>query len=297
MVEKYKVEQIKDFHLEHIFDCGQCFRWNRQEDGSYTGVAMGRVVNFRLEPLEPESEGKREAALIAENCTEPEFEEIWRPYLDLDRDYGQIKISLSEKDGAMAKACAFGNGIRILKQDLWETIVSFIISQNNNIPRIKGCIESLAAEFGRYAGTFRGKDYYSLPAPEVLAGLTREELAPCRLGYRAPYLIQTARQVMEMGGADELACQLAGAEDPAGKLMELSGIGPKVAACIALFGAGRHDTFPIDVWMRRVMHKMYNIDEKDFAGMERYAKEHFAPYGGFAQQYLFYYMRELGGKG
>lgn len=281
----YTKDGIKDFNLDHIFDCGQCFRWERQEDGSYTGTAMGKIVNMRFEP---------EGRLTINNCTEEEFAQIWTPYLDLERDYAQIKCSLQGEE--IEKAMKYGYGIRILKQDFWEALLSFIISQNNNIPRIKGCIEALARCCGEKIGTYKGKDYYALPEPEVLAKMTTDELAECRLGYRAPYLIETARQVLERGGRQETERELKRCEsfeEAVSALREFQGVGPKVASCVALFGLGFSDAFPIDVWMRRVMHRLYGMDEKDVRGMGDFAKKNFAPYGGIAQQYLFYYIRGL----
>ena len=137
---KYIYKGIKDFDLDHIFDCGQCFRWTKQEDGSYTGIAFGRVVNMQVA-------GDNKDELVIDGCCEEDFNNIWRPYLDMDRDYSAVKVTLAEGDDIMARAIESGTGIRILKQDLWETMVSFIISQNNNIPRIKGCIEKLAKLF------------------------------------------------------------------------------------------------------------------------------------------------------
>ena len=281
----YTKEGIKDFNLDHIFDCGQCFRWERESDGSYTGTAMGKIVNMRFEP-----EGK----LIVDNCTEEEFMRIWTPYLDLERDYAQVKRSLQDEE--IKKAMKYGYGIRILKQEFWETLLSFIISQNNNIPRIKSCIVALARCCGEKIGTYKGKGYYALPEPEVLAGMTTEKLKECRLGYRASYLIETARQVLERGGRQETERKLKECEsfeEAVCALREFQGVGPKVAGCAALFGLGFLDAFPIDVWMRRVMHRLYGMDEKDVRGMEDFAKKNFAPYGGIAQQYLFYYIRGL----
>ncbi|MBR5229690.1 MAG: 8-oxoguanine DNA glycosylase, partial [Firmicutes bacterium] len=168
-MSKYIYEGIKDFDLDHIFDCGQCFRWTRQEDGSYTGIAFGKVVNMQVEG----------ANLIVDNCCEEDFSAIWHDYLDMGRDYGAVKDLLAEGDPVMARAIESGTGIRILKQDLWETIVSFIISQNNNIPRIKGCIENLARLFGESVGTYGEAEYYNIPTPEVMAALTAEDLTPC----------------------------------------------------------------------------------------------------------------------
>ena len=236
----YEIDGIVDFEPDHIFDCGQSFRWEQEKDGSYTGIAFGKAVNMQYIAEKEAGCGR----LRIENCTENEFLRLWRPYLDLDRDYGKIKKVLAERDPIMAEAIAAGQGIRILKQDLWETMVSFIISQNNNIPRIKGCIEALAVNFGSPAGRFRGREYFNIPPAETLARLEAGDLAACRLGYRATYLVETARQVIEMGGPEQVARQLAGAEDPAAELTGFCGIGPKVANCIALFGVGRYDAFP-----------------------------------------------------
>ena len=282
---QYTKTGIKDFNLDHIFDCGQCFRWERQEDGSYTGTAMGKIVNMRFE---------LEGRLIVDNCTEEEFTQIWTPYLDLERDYAKIKSSLQGEE--IQRAMKYGYGIRILKQDFWEALLSFIISQNNNIPRIKGCIEALTRCCGEKIGTYKGKDYYALPEPETLANMTPDKLAECRLGYRGPYLIKTAQKVLEKGGAEAAEKELRNSEtfeDVQEALREYPGVGPKVASCTALFGLGFLDAFPIDVWMRRVMHRLYGMDEKDVRSMEDFAKKNFAPYGGIAQQYLFYYIRGL----
>ena len=343
--ESYTIKNIRDFDPVHTFECGQCFRWEKQPDGSYTGAAMGRIVNIRFDKDTGSAApaGSTEAdAVSAESvngsglsaiptgnltitpCTESEFSDIWRPYLDLDRDYTSIKTRLSQDDDIMKQACKYGYGIRILKQDLWETIVSFIISQNNNIPRIKGCIERLCDNFGEPISTqteqetlgakapklsrtelehtasadpdlvrtgmparpdcldcYAGTPRFNIPAPEVLAGLTVDDLAPVRLGYRAKYLIETAKAVCENGLPREPE-----------ELSGLCGVGPKVASCIALFGMQDFASFPIDVWVMKVMHELYGLPEKDKKAMAAFARERFGELGGFAQQYLFYYMRD-----
>ncbi len=277
-MSSYTINGIRDLDLVHTFECGQCFRWEQQEDGSYRGVARGRIVNIRYDE-DPEISGVPSGSLTLDPCTEDEFREIWHPYLDLGRDYGSIKARLSENDDIMRRACEYGYGIRILRQDLWETIVSFIISQNNNIPRIKGCIERLADNFGEpiRSASSTARD---IPSPERLAALTAEDLAPVRLGYRAGYLIETARAVCENG-----------LPETPDELSALTGVGPKVASCIALFGMQDYASFPIDVWVMKVMHELYGVKEKDKKAMAEFAREKFGELGGFAQQYLFYYMR------
>ena len=282
---EYVIENVRDFHPEHIFECGQCFRWNRQDDGSYTGTAMGRIVNIRLCPEGDEGEKACAGKVIIKNASPEDYEKIWRQYLDLDRDYGRIKQRLSAGDEVMENAVAAGRGIRILKQDLWETIVSFIISQNNNIPRIKGCIEKLSALAGERLEDYDGQAVYALPTVERLARLESDDLAPVRLGYRAPYLIKTARMVAEKGLPENYE-----------EVSALCGVGPKVANCITLFGLHDLSSFPIDVWVRRVMNEMYGFEEKDVRGMAAFAAERFGELGGIAQQYLFYYIRSKKGE-
>ena len=181
----------------------------------------------------------------------------------------------------LPEAVKAGSGIRILRQDLWETVVDFIISQNNNIPRIKGCIEKLSELHGEYAGELRGRKWYAVPTPEKLASLTVEDLAPVRLGYRDKYLIETARRWLEMSPEERLNVGC------------FTGVGPKVESCIKLFGMHDLESFPIDVWVKRLMNRFFGFDEKDKAGMDDFAKEHFGEYAGLAQQYLFYYIRCL----
>lgn len=280
-------EGIRDFDLDHIFDCGQCFRWEKNDDGSYSGIAFGRVARIDYEA--------DKELLTIHGSDEDDFENIWKHYLDLDRDYGQIKKALGEKDPVIREAIEFGHGIRILNQEKWETLLSFIISQNNNIPRIKKCINSLAETLGEFAGEYEGKKYYSLPTPEVLAEATLDDLAPCRLGYRAKYLIETAKKVCAEG-MDSLEalgdCALSSAET-CEALRGYCGVGPKVANCIALFAMGKFDSFPIDVWVKKVMNTMYGIDENDMRAMADYAAQNFGEFGGIAQQYLFYYITHM----
>lgn len=277
------IEGVKDFHLDHTFDNGQCFRWNREEDGSYTGVAFGHAVNINYTG----------ETLLLNDVTLEDYDRIWKDYLDLDRDYGAIKKMLSEKDRAMGDAITYGGGMRVLRQEKWETLISFILSQNNNISRIKKCVESLCAAHGRPLGSYRGKMRYAFPTPETLAALTPEKLDTCRLGYRAKYIIETARQVAGDGCRTLNSLGQASAEEAREYLLSLSGVGPKVANCIMLFSMEKYDSFPLDVWIKRVMNQIYHIEEGNLKKMQEYAAEYFGEYGGIAQQYLFYYVREL----
>ena len=280
---KLVLEKVNDFQLDHVFECGQCFRWNKEDDGSYTGIANGKVLNV----------SKRGTDLILNNTDADEFIDFWREYFDFDTDYSKIKDQLIKKDPVMAEAIQAGQGIRILNQDVWETVISFIISANNNIPRIKKCIESLCERYGEHVCKYKGKDYYSFPEPEVLAKLTLDELVPCRLGYRAKYVIATAKAFVANG--KEYYEALKDDSIPASVAMErvsqLSGVGPKVANCILLFSLKKRSAFPIDTWMKKVMNHLYDFNENDVKGMEQFAFETYGDVAGIAQQYLFYYMR------
>lgn len=280
---------VKDFHPDHTLDCGQCFRWNKEPDGSYTGIASGRIVNLHFLPELPEDRTALDDAdtknlsgtIVLENADAGDLA-FWTDYFDLDTDYGLIKKCLSASDPIVAEAIRFGGGMRILRQEPWETLVSFILSANNNIPRIKKCVESLAFHFGEPAGVFRGKTFYNLPTPQRLASLTPEDLDVCKLGYRAKYLVSTANEILYRGIETLEDC-----------IHQLSGVGPKVANCILLFSLAELHRFPIDVWVRKVMHQLYGFDEKDTKGMAAFADRTFGDYAGIAQQYLFYYMRSM----
>lgn len=279
---KVIIEGVRDFHLDHIFDSGQCFRWWKEEDGSYTGVAFEKVLNINW------TDGK----IIMENATLHDFEGIWRPYLDLDRDYGEIKKTLSSDDQVLCEAISHGEGIRILQQDKWETLISFIISQNNNIPRIKKCVESLCLHFGTSLGEFRGRKIHSFPNAETLAQLTLNDLAPVMLGYRSKYILSVSKAVAADKGSVLNSLSEADYKTTLNYLLGLDGVGPKVASCIMLFSMGKYESFPLDVWVKRVMNQLYAIDEKDTKSMNAYVEQHFGQYAGIAQQYLFYYIRQ-----
>ena len=265
-----------DFVLRHIFDCGQAFRWEENPDGSYTGAAGNHVA--RLSLTTDEDDPKTSILTVSEFQCDDHDEAFWHNYTDLDFDYGAVKNILMH-DKVMQTAIPFGHGIRILRQDPWEATVSFIISQNNNIPRIKNNIRDLSRLAGEKICDHDGTEWYALPSPEKLASLTTDDLSPVRLGYRARYLIETAQCVCDRG-MDVLTFDLD----------SLCGVGPKVASCIRLFGLGQIDSFPIDTWVKKVMTELYKIEKP--SEMQKFARENFGEFGGIAQQYLFYYIRE-----
>lgn len=276
------IRGVRDFNPVHIFECGQCFRWNAEADGSYTGVAFGKVINIRQEG----------SAIKISNTDELEFKAIWEDYFDLKRDYAEIKASVSI-DEMMVKSVEFGSGIRILKQEPWEMLISFIISARNSIPNIKKTVEKISKAFGEYIGDYKGKSYYAFPRPEVLAELQEADIRQYGTSFRTKYIIDSAKKIVESGGIDSLKAMdtLAARE----KLMQFSGVGPKVSDCVLLFGLSKYDVFPVDVWVQRVMDECYlNGKVKNLDKIRAYGLELFGDYAGFGQQYLFYYARAHG---
>ena len=269
----------KDFNICHIFDCGQCFRFNRISENTYFGIAYGKALEIE----------QTNDKVILHGSTKEDFLNIWKGFLDLDRDYGEIKSALSNDD-IMRKAISCGEGIRILNQATWETIISFIISASNNIPRIKGIIERLCESFGNPV-KYKGKTYYSFPSAEKINSLSLEELSVIRAGFRDKYIKAAAEAVVSGSlSLDELHKM----STPEAKkaLMGIRGIGNKVSDCILLFGLGRADSFPVDVWIKRIMEYCYFGTEQPIKKISEFADERFATLGGYAQQYLFFYARE-----
>ncbi|SHK16283.1 DNA-3-methyladenine glycosylase family protein [Paramaledivibacter caminithermalis] len=276
------LENVKDFELPHIFECGQCFRWNKEEDGSYTGVAFGKVINLK-------KEGNN---VFIDNTYYDEFIDIWYDYFDLKRDYGIIKKQLANLDETMAASVKFGHGIRILKQDEWETLISFIISANNRIPMIKKAIEALSINYGDYIGEYRGSKYYSFPKPEALYNLDVGNIQFSGIGFRGKYIISAAKLVTQ-GEIDIYGLKNLSTEEARIKLMKFPGVGPKVSDCIMFFSMDKDDAFPIDIWVKRVMEYFYVPEGTSLKKIQGFAQSKFGNIAGFAQQYLFYYAREL----
>ena len=284
--QKYKIENIDSFELADIFDCGQCFRWNKQNDGSYTGVFKNNVLNVQ----------KQGDTAIFKGICNGDIKEIVRDYFDLDRNYENIKKELSKIDENVKTSVEYGKGIRILNQDLWETIISFIISANNNIPRIKGIIERLAKTYGKEI-EWNGEKYYTFPTAEELKDVSVEDFRKLGTGFRDIRLYETTHMILDRKVNLEQLQNNPNTIEVREQLLSLSGVGPKVADCILLFSTlKRFEVFPIDVWVRRVMNELYikNPDENKVnkKEIEKLAKEKFGNLAGIAQQYLFYWKRE-----
>lgn len=281
----YVLENEKSFNLKDIFECGQCFRWNKEEDESYTGIFENNVINVQ-------SNGSK---IIFKGICKENIQEVVTNYFDLNRDYTKIKNELSKIDDYMKNSIQYGEGIRILNQDLWETIISFIISANNNIPRIKGIIERLSKNYGNEI-IWNGKKYYTFPTAEELRNVSVEEYRKLGLGFRDIRVYETTQMILNKEvDLEKLFNEKT--ETVREELLKLSGVGPKVADCILLFSTlKRFEVFPIDVWVRRVMNDLYikNEDENKVSKKQilEIAENKYGNLAGIAQQYLFYWRRE-----
>lgn len=251
-----------DFNLDETLDCGQAFRWTKTASNTYSG-------HFFNTPLTICCENKSDGIFRLRDTDEKTFLDVWYDYFDFDTDYGELKKQFSE-DETMSKACAYAGGIRILKQDTWETLSSFIISQNNNIPRIKSIINRLCEHYDGY------------PTVSQMSRETTESLGYLRSGFRAKYLVDAVSK-LDSGQLNLKEIRHMPIDDARKALMSIKGIGPKIAECVLLFGMYRVEAFPIDVWVKRVMERWYPNGLPDcIKGCE-----------GIAQQYLFHYIRNL----
>lgn len=256
---------VTDLNLKQTLDCGQSFRWDERPNGSFYGTAFGKTVTARME----------NDTLYLDGATVKDAKAVWTDYFDLRFDYAAVKDALSQLHPVLREAAAFAPGMHILNQDSWEALCSFIISQNNNIKRIKGIVARLCEGFGE-----QGDGVYGFPLPETLAKLTPDDLAPIRCGFRAGYLLDAARKVacgeVDLGKIRKMETGKASEE-----LMKIKGVGPKVAQCALLYGMHRLECFPLDVWMKRAMARLF----------PDLAPEDFGEYAGIAQQYIFHYSR------
>lgn len=284
--QKYILENVKSFEPKHIFECGQCFRWDEEPDGSYTGIVKNNVINVK----------KVDNTVYFTSLGADNLKELVDYYFDLGRDYEKIKETLSKIDEYLENSIKYGSGIRILNQDLWETIISFIISANNNIPRIKGIINRISMKYGNKI-EWNGKEYYTFPTVENLAKATVEDMRNLGLGFRDVRVYETTHKILNKEVDLKKLHQEPDTQKVRDTLLTLSGVGPKVADCILLFSTlKRFDVFPIDVWVRRVMNELYikNEDETKVnkREIEKLAKEKYGDLEGLAQQYLFYWKRD-----
>lgn len=270
------LKDVNDFEIKNIFDCGQCFRWNKDSDESYIGVVCGRVVRI--------SKNKSDINIQGGKIEDSKF---WINYFDLSRDYGKIKEELSH-DEILAQAVKYGEGIRILNQEPFEIVISFIISANNRIPMIKRAVEKISKKFGNPI-EFEGNTYYSFPTPEELSVASPEDIEGC--GFRAQYIVEST-QAIASGQVDLNIIKSMSLDEAHNELIKLKGIGPKVADCILLFSMDKNGAFPVDVWVKRIMQYFYLAPDVSLKKIREFGMKQFGDYAGFAQQYLFYYARE-----
>lgn len=259
---------IEHFSISQICDSGQCFRMEKLNEHVYSVTASDKYMELE--------QHEKECFFF---CEEEEYEGFWRNYFDLETDYGIYIEKINPKDEYLNKAVQFGSGIRILYQDLWEMIVSFLISQQNNITRIRKCIQNICERYGEEKINFKGEKYYAFPSPESLAYLDEDALKECNLGYRSKYVVRTAKMIVS-GEIHLEEIEKMSYEEARKELLKLFGVGVKVADCICLFALHHLEAFPIDTHISQALEKHYKrgFPKRRYKGCE-----------GVMQQYIFYY--------
>ena len=271
------------FNLKDTLECGQCFRFEVLSDYEYLVIAFGKLLRIK------DADGE----VTFFDTTPEDFENIWIPYFDFARDYDSVKSALKKKDDFLKTAVEYAPGIKILNQDFFECLISFIISQNNQIPNIKRVIANLSEAYSYPLGTVNGKTYYAFPTADALLNAGIDGLMKCKTGFRAKYITDACKKFI----SGEISLEkISKMDTPSAKelLMSIKGVGPKVSDCVLLFSLGRREVFPTDVWVRRVMSELYfSGNPVKINEIQDFAKSGFGPLAGFAQQYLFYYARTL----
>lgn len=267
------VRDVKDFLLSHTLECGQCFHYVKINQEEYGIVSGYRYLHVKQE----------KDTLIFYDTTKEEYEAYWEYYFDLQRDYGKIKEILLEKDSILKEPVSELWGMRILNQDFFETMISFIISQNQQIPRIKGIIANLSRAYGEEAQ----QGLFTFPDASALQEAGVEGIRSCKAGFRSPYILDACDKYLQGSLKREVLVSMDYAEAMKA-LREVRGIGEKVANCILLFSLGKRNAFPVDVWIKRVVETLYFQEEVSIPKINELAREKFGEYGGYAQQYLFY---------
>ncbi|MBE5938584.1 MAG: hypothetical protein E7265_11245 [Lachnospiraceae bacterium] len=268
---------VSEFDIRQIADSGQCFRINKLDAARATDAVKYSVIH----------EGKylevcqKNSSLVELSCDEEEYEKIWKPYFDMDTDYKKIQNMIDSEDKFLLSAAEYGSGIRILKQEPWEMIISFIISQRKSIPAIKSSIEKLCKMCGDRIEVSNG-EYYAFPDAYKVASLSLEHLNSCGMGYRSGYISSVARQVAQ-GDIDIYAWNSLSDDELLSELLKLRGVGAKVAGCVMLFGYYRVAAFPKDVWINRALSEYYP---------KGFPFELYPSCAGIMQQYIFNYMRK-----
>ncbi len=276
------IDEIYDFDIEDVLECGQCFHFAKLDEKQYELLAKGKYLRVY----------QKSNRLILKDTTMEDYNVIWRSYFDLDTNYSEIKDKILLIDDRLRQAVMEKNGIRIIKQDFFECLISFIISQNKQIPHIKQIVHTLSERYGTKLSTKNG-DKYLFPTVEQLINVSEDELRECKVGFRAPYIRDAVLKVYnhEIDGEKLKALS---ADEAKNILVSIKGVGEKVASCVLLFSLGKTEAFPVDVWMKRIMEYMYFHEDTKKEVIESFAKEKYGPLSGYAQQYLFCYGREIG---
>jgi len=272
---------LKNFNIAEILECGQCFRFEKFGEGHYCLVAYGKVLYVKQDG------DKVQFWYEGAEIDETQFNIVWAKYFDMQRDYVFVQQKIAEDDTIMQAAVDFAPGIRMLQQDPFEIIISFIISQNNRIPQIKQVVKNICEKYGEPIGG----GHYSFPTPDSLATATSEDLRALKAGFRDKYIVDATKRVILGELPINRDCDVPTSELRQ-MLMDTKGIGEKVADCILLMGYGRYESFPIDVWVRRVMERLYfDGNSVPASKIQQFAKSRFGENAGFANQYLFHYIR------
>lgn len=282
-MNKELILEVECFNLKYTLECGQCFRWKEINKNEYIGIIKDRVIKIK-------QDGNK---LIIKSNDSDNLEIVIKNYFDLNTDYETIEDRISKIDKNVEKAVKNTTGIRILNQDFFETLMSYIISANNNIPRISKSVNLISEKYGKKV-VFEDDEYYLFPTPEELKNVTEEDFKKCGVGFRARYLKHAVEDILN-NKLDTKDLEIMSTENLKKKLLTIMGVGPKVADCILLFSCKRGEVFPIDVWVERVMTNLY-FKEYGRAMKKReileYADKSFGKDAGIVQQHLFYNVRE-----
>ncbi len=284
------LEGVKDFDIEDTLECGQCFHFTKLAEKEYELVAFGKYLHIRQCR---DGEMSKPGSFILYDTGMKDFNEIWKSYFDLDTDYEIIKKGIIAADERLRDVILKCSGIRILKQDFFETLISFIISQNKQIPHIKQIVHTISEKYGQPIVLKDGRTTYAFPTVNELFNVSEEELRQCKVGFRAPYIRQAVCKVYDKEIEGDRLRQMT-FYDAREILMSIKGVGEKVANCVLLFGLSFTSAFPVDVWMKRIMEEMYFHSDTKKDVIEKFAVGLFGKYAGYAQQYLFSYGRNIG---
>lgn len=271
------IENITDFSISQTLECGQCFHFYKIGEEEYIVIAYDKMLHIRQEG----------STLTFYDTTLSQYNEVWERYFDLNRDYSAIKKYLIDRDETLIPAIKDKYGIRLLNQEFSETLMSFIISQTKQIPQIKQVVKLISERFGKPVGEYDNVRYYSFPDIDTLKRIKKEDFLECKAGFRADYLVEAARFLqyeMNNGYFKDYTYEEAKKE-----LMSIKGVGEKVANCVLLFSLGYRNAFPVDVWIKRTMENLYFHKETKAADIQKFGEELFGEYGGYAQQYLFFF--------